>query len=478
MIRCLALLGMLVAGHGAGVGMGTVQAQSLPPVAEFQAIAEEAMLYGYPLVMNYKVIYESYIDQKSSQYRGPLSQLVNTGRVFTPKDTSVVTPNSDTPYSFFCADLRAEPMVLTLPKIDASRYVSVQLVDWYTANYGYLGSRTTGNGGGNYLLVGPDWKGEQPKGIDRVFRCETEFTFAIIRTQLFSPNDLDNVRTIQAGYRLQPLSKFLGESAPAPSAAVKWPAITSESADANLLSYAAFLLQFCPPVGTAAVEVPLRERFARIGLVAGKPFEAEKLPAEYREALKAAKQAANAKIKDRVLNLGKNQNGWRVGAAFGNRAFYRGDWLARAASAAAGIYGNDAAEALYPMLTLDADGKRPDCTTNRYVLTFPAGKLPPVDAFWSVTMYDATTQLLVENPLNRYLINSPMLPDLKRNADGSLSILISHESPGKDWESNWLPAPKGPIFVVMRLYRPQAAALSGDWQPPPVVRMTTATPAK
>ena len=143
-----------------------------------------------------------------------------------------------------------------------------------------------------------------------------------------------------------------------------------------------------------------------------------------------------------------------------------GDWARRAAAAMAGIYGNDAKEALYPLLAEASDGKKPDCTTNRYTLTFAKDALPPVHAFWSVTMYDGKTQLLVANPINRYLINSPMLPNLKRDADGSLTLYLQHESPGAELESNWLPAPAGPIYVAMRLYWPKEAALNGQWKPP------------
>lgn len=150
---------------------------------------------------------------------------------------------------------------------------------------------------------------------------------------------------------------------------------------------------------------------------------------------------------------------------------YKGDWTLRAAAAMAGIYGNDAVEALYPLLATDSEGNKPDCSKNRYTLTFPNGQLPPVNAFWSVTMYDGKTQLLIENPINRYLINSPMLPDLKMNPDGSLTLYIQKDSPGKEKESNWLPAPDGPIYAVMRLYWPKEEALKGEWRPPAVMRV-------
>src|SRR5207249_10990715 len=147
-------------------------------------------------------------------------------------------------------------------------------------------------------------------------------------------------------------------------------------------------------------------------------------------------------------------------------------WKLRAAAAMGGIYGNDAAEAFYPLLAADGDGDKPDCKKNKYTLTFPKGQLPPVNAFWSVTMYDGKTQLLIENPINRYLINSPMLPDLKKQDDGSLTLYIQKDSPGKDKESNWLPAPDGPIYVVMRLYWPKKEALDGEWKPPAVKKVT------
>jgi hypothetical protein len=175
------------------------------------------------------------------------------------------------------------------------------------------------------------------------------------------------------------------------------------------------------------------------------------------------------KIKQDVSTLGKDENGWRVALnGFGDRQAYAGDWTLRAAAAMAGIYGNSPAEAVYPLLATDSDGNKPDCSRNRYTLTFPAGQLPPVNAFWSVTMYDGKTQLLIENPINRYLINSPMLPDLKKNVDGSLTIYMQKDSPGSDKVSNWLPAPDGPIYVVMRSYWPKEAALDGSWKPPAV----------
>jgi hypothetical protein len=466
--KMLAMLSLVVA------GLLTVRCEAQKKEkGEVKAIAEEAFIYGFPMVMNYGVVYETYIDKASSQYKCPFNQLYNTARVFTPKDTAVVTPNSDTPYSFFCADLRAEPVVFTVPEIEKGRYYSVQLVDFYTFNFGYVGSRTTGNKAGSYMIAGPSWKGDKPEGIDKLFRCETEFGFAIVRTQLFDPADIENVKKVQAGYKLQTLSGFLRKPAPPAASEIKWPKIEKKLAESDPFAYLNFLLQFCPPVGPADVEKPLRAKFAKLGIEAGKPFAVDKLTADEKSELEMGVKSGLEKIKKHVEIAGKDENGWRVmTSGIGDRSVYKGDWTLRAAVAMAGIYANDPAEAMYPLLSTDSEGNKPDCSKKRYTLTFPKGQLPPVNAFWSVTMYDAKTQLLVENPINRYLINSPMLPDLKENEDGSLTIYIQKDSPGKEKESNWLPAPDGPIYVAMRLYWPKEEALTGKWKPPAV------TPAK
>src|SRR5688572_20341173 len=187
--------------------------------AEARAIAKDAYIYGFPMVDNYRVQYAYFVDQTNSEYKAPWNHLVNTPRVYTPEDTAIQTPNSDTPYSFVGLDLRAEPVVITVPPIEGRRYFSVQLIDAYTFNFAYIGTRTTGNGGGSFLIAGPNWQGETPEGVKKVIRSETEFVFAGIRTQLYSPDDLDNVKKIQSGYKAEPLSAFLGK--PAPPAAPK-----------------------------------------------------------------------------------------------------------------------------------------------------------------------------------------------------------------------------------------------------------------
>src|SRR5580693_6391906 len=180
-----------------------------PNLFEAKAIAEEGFIYGLPIVMNYAVMYEYSVDRNSGQFKAPFNQIKNEARVYTYKDTAVITPNSDTPYSLLFMDLRAEPIVLSVPAVEKTRYYSVMLCDGNTFNYGYIGTRATGNGPGDYMVVGPDWKGGTPPGIKKVFRSSTQFSVAGYRTQLFNPDDLDNVKKVQAGYKVQALSTYL-----------------------------------------------------------------------------------------------------------------------------------------------------------------------------------------------------------------------------------------------------------------------------
>jgi hypothetical protein len=440
-----------------------------PSVAETKAIAEEGFIYGLPIVMNYAVMYEYAVDRGSGQYKAPFNQLTNEARVFTYKDTAVVTPNSDTPYSFVWMDLRAEPIVLSVPAVEKKRYYSVQLCDGNTFNYGYIGSRATGDGAGSYLVVGPDWRGETPPGILKVFHSSTQFSAAIFRTQLFNPGDMDNVKKVQAGYQVQTLSAFLHQPAPPPAPALSFPKIDKVLAKTNFFDYLDFALQFAPP---GPEEKAIRARLARIGIGAGRNFDFKDLSLEHKAEVGLALKRGEEKVDAAVKTAGEKLNGWNVAAIAGDRAFYNGNWLTRAVAAKAGIYANDADEAVYPLTTVDAAGGPLDGSKHKYTLTFAAGQFPPVNAFWSVTMYDGKTQLLIENPINRYLINSPMVPGMKKNRDGSLTLFIQKDSPGKAQESNWLPAPNGPIYMVMRLYWPKTTPPSilppgkGTWSPP------------
>jgi hypothetical protein len=446
---------------------------SAPGIAETKRIAEDAFIYGLPIVMNYAVMNEFSVNRNSGQYKAPFNTIYNDARVFTYKDTAVVTPNSDTPYSMLWLDLRAEPMVISVPAVAKERYYSVQLVDGNAYNYGYIGSRATGVDAGDYLVVGPDWKGETPEGIKKVFRSTTPFGLTIFRTQLFNAEDMPNVVKVQAGYKAQPLSAFLKQAAPPAAPKIDFLPATTRGIKDNFYAYLDAALEFVPltPENKA-----LRARLASIGIGPGKTFMFHELSLEHKAAVLLAMKEGDDKVSEYLSSGMKDINGWKVGSLFGDSAFYRGDWLKRAAAAKGGIYGNDGIEAMYPMTRTDETGEALDGSKHNYTLTFPAGQLPPVNAFWSVTMYDGKTQLLIENPINRYLINSPMLPDMKKNADGSLTLYIQKDSPGKDKEANWLPAPNDLIYLVMRLYWPKTEAPSilpagaGSWSPPGIVQ--------
>jgi hypothetical protein len=436
--------------------------------AQARAIAKEAYIYANPLVDAYRAMYGWIVDEQDPEFKAPLNRIGNVPRVFTPEDRAVQGPNSDTPYSFLGLDLRTEPIVLTVPKIEKDRYFSIQLIDLYTHNFDYIGSRTTGNDGGRFLIAGPGWKGSTPKGITKVIRSETELVLAVYRTQLFSPDDLDKVKAIQAGYKVQPLSAFLGQPAPEPAPAIDFiEPLTREEINKSpkLFQQLNFILQFCP---THPSEKDLMARFAKLDIGAGKTFDWNKFSPEIQAAIGQGIADAWADF----AQLKERGDAGEVGSAdiFGTREHLQNNYLYRWAGGALGLWGNSEAEAIYPAYWIDADGQKLD-GAHRYTLRFAPGQLPPVNAFWSLTMYDVPDLMLVANPIDRYLINSPMLPDFVRDGDGGITLYIQHDSPGKALEPNWLPAPAGPFYMSMRLYWPKAEALDGTWKLPPLMRV-------
>ena len=449
------------------------QSTSVTP-AEARNIAKEAYIYGFPMVDSYRIQYAYFVDHANPEFKAPWNQIRNIPRVFTPDDKAVQTPNSDTPYSMLGLDLRAEPIVITVPAIEKDRYFSVQLIDLYTFNFDYIGSRATGNDGGSFLVVGPGWNGETPKGVKKIFRSETELTLAAFRTQLFNPGDLDNVKQVQAGYKAQPLSQFLGK--PAPPAAptinfIKPLTPAEERTSPEFFNILNFILQFCP---TNPSETELMARFAKINVGAEQTFDPNKLSPDMKTSIEQG--IADAWVDFAALEKQFDAGKVTAGDVFGTRAYLKNNYLYRMGAAVMGIFGNSELEAMYPICGVDADGKKLN-GANVYTLHFAPGELPPVNAFWSLTMYELPESLLVANPINRYLINSPMLPQLKRDADGGLTLLIQNESPGKDKEANWLPAPKGPFLMFLRLYWPKPEALEGKWKAPSVARALEARAA-
>lgn len=445
------------------LAVASVHAKEVTP-SEARAIAKEAYIYANPMVDAYRIQYAYFVDTKNPEYKAPWNQIRSIARVYTSDDKAVQTPNSDTPYSMLGIDLRSEPMVITVPSMQKDRYFSIQLVDAYTHNFDYIGSRTTGNGGGTYMIAGPNWKGKTPKGVDKVFRSETELVIAVYRTQLFDPSDLENVKKIQSGYKAEPLSAYLSKSTPKAAPAINFvkPLTPTEvKSSLEVFSQLNFLLQFCP---TVLSEKALMSRFAKIGIGAGKAFDESKLSPELKKALEDG--IADAWAEFGLLQKGEIASGKVTsGDLFGTRAYLKNNYLYRMTAAVLGIYGNSKAEAMYPFYMADSKGEKLD-GANRYTIRFASNQLPPVNAFWSLTMYEMPQSLLVANPLNRYLLNSTMLSQFKRDADGGITFYIQNDSPGSDKENNWLPAPKGPFIMVMRLYWPKDEALSGKWNAP------------
>ena len=438
---------------------------------QFKTIAEQGFIYGLPLVMNYAIMNEYAVDSNSSQFKAPFNQIKNLPRVFTYKDTAVVTANSDTPYSFLWLDLRAEPMVLSVPAAPKDRYISVMLADAHTYNYGYMGSRATHGKAGKYMVVGPDWKGEKPAGIDKVFHSLTPFSFVAYRTQLINAEDMPNVVKIQDQYKVESLSAFLGQPAPAAAPNPNFLPATTAGIRTNFWTYLGAALEYIPELDE---DKDIRAKLAEIGIGPGKTFDMTSLSPERQKAMVEAMKAGDKKVDTYLASGMTDVNGWRLGSLPGDQAHYNGDWVMRAATAKAGIYGNDAAEAVYPLGRVDVDGNILDTSKHNYTLTFAADSMPPVSAFWSLTMYYGKSQLMVENQINRYLVNTAMVPAMAKNSDGSVTIYIQKDSPGKDRETNWLPAPDDTAYMVMRLYwpKPAPAAVSilpvgkGTWQPP------------
>ena len=445
---------------------------------EAKQIAKEAYIYGFPMVLNYKTMYSYAINKKSPEYKGDFNQLGCAARVYTPEDKAVITPNSDTPYCMGWIDLRAEPVVFTIPEIEKDRFYQVQLIDIYTHNIAYISTVATGNVPGKYLITGPEWKGEVPEGITEVIPCETQFLLAIVRTQLFNPDDLDNVKKIQDGYKIEPLSTFFRTKEPAVAVAIDFPEWKDGTEfSAELFTYFDFVLTL---VKTPKEEQDLMKRFAKIGLDGKGKFDITKFSPEIQKALEEGAQEGLAAIKE----FGKKATSDPLasGKIYGTRVFlnksakdnYSLDdlFILRAVAAEKGIYGNSGAEAIYPTYLVDAEGAPFDASKNNYTMTFKKDEFPPVKAFWSLTMYDGKTQLLIDNPLNRYLLNSPMMDQFVLNKDGSLTFYIQKESLGAALESNWLPAPDGPFYATLRLYGPKNEALEGKWVAPQLVKVS------
>jgi hypothetical protein len=438
---------------------------------EAQKIAKEAYIFTYPLLMGYQAQYYNTMP-KSPGYRGPLNQITNDT---VPADYSrkdVVSMNGDTPYSAFGLDLRAEPMVLSVPEIK-DRYYVFQCIDLFTHNFAFIGTRATGTNAGDYLFVGPGYSGEIPQQkFAKVFHSESQFVTIVGRTQLKGKGDLPNVLALQKEYKLQSLSEFEGAS-PKTAPEIDWvPLNPKEFEDARFIKYVNFYLAMIQPFHQE--DVSALQRFEKIGIIPGASFDPASYPAEVLNAMNDGIKEAQIEIKNKAENIAERVNGWSMMNAFGPRKFYDGDWLLRAAAVMVGIYGNDKIEAFYPIAHVDEDAEILDGSRHRYKIHFTKDEIPPAKYFWSITMYnkhaDGVGGYMVDNIINRYLINSTT-EGLVYDQDGGFTIYIQHDMPvKKDEQSNWLPAPYEPFYLMLRVYGPEQSALDGSWEPPGIVK--------
>lgn len=452
----------------AGIALWASGTPAQPTVSaeEAREIAREAYIYAYPLVLSHVTFLVGSNVAEPTGSQAPVNQFGHIREFPDPSFTIVVRPNADTLYSPLSYDVTKEPLVVSVPEA-GDRYYLMPFLDMWSDVFTVPGTRTTGNGAQTFAIVGPNWKGSLPKGVTE-YRSPTGRGLLIGRTQTNGKADYDAVRKFQDGMRAVPLHAY-GKPYTPPKGKVNPDQDMSAPPDqVDKMDGAAFFALFAeamkdnPP---HANDYPILDRLKRIGIEPGKSFSFASAPKEVREALNAAPPVALKQIKETWSKAGVAANGWRTNmTAIGT---YGTDYLHRAGVAYGGYGANAIEDAVYPTAFADADGK-PFDSGRRYVLHFDKDRIPPVRGFWSLTMYN-DRQLFTTNPIGRYAIGDR--DKLEFNADGSLDLYIQRASPGKDKESNWLPAPaEGPFTMNLRLYWPKVQVLGGSWTPPPVKR--------
>jgi hypothetical protein len=432
-------------------------------------IAVEAYHYFYPLViMDVSRRQLTNIEPGKMPGRGPMNTLSHL-RAFPPASfREVVRPNFDTLYSSGWLDLTAGPVVVTVPDTQG-RFYLLPMLDMWTDVFASPGKRTTGTQAGHFAVVPPGWSGTLPAGMERI-DAPTAYVWIIGRTQTNGPKDYAAVHAVQDGYRLTSLADWGKPERPAavttdPTVDMKTaPLIQVNSMSGeDFFTRAVALLDTNPPHVT---DQPILARMRRLGIEPGKPFDYAKADPVVKKAIDRAPAAGMAAMKAKLPTLARVVNGWQMNTDC--MGVYGTWYLKRALVAMVGLGANLAEDAIYPLNLADAEGKPLD-GTNAYRLTFRKDELPPADAFWSVTLYDSDG-FPVANALDRHAVGDR--DALVFNADGSLELVIQAESPGPGKESNWLPSPKGPFNLTMRIYAPRANALNGEWTPPPVQRVS------
>ena len=439
---------------------------------EARTIAAEAYLYFYPLVtmdLTRKQLINS--DPKIAGVGGPPNTFDNIQAYPAADMKAVVRPNFDTLYSSAWIDLRREPMVVSVPDT-SGRYYLLPMLDMWTDVFASPGWRTTGTKAVNFLLTPPGWSGKVPAGFTRI-SAPTPYVWIIGRTKTDGPADYAAVHEIQKGYKVTPLSGWGKPRAAVkqtidPSVDVKTPPkkqVDTMAGD-KFFAYAAELLKVNPPHIT---DEPIIARLKRIGFEVGKSFDVTKLDPSVRKAIDDAPAQAQKLMEWKLPTMARVANYWSMNTD--TMGVYGNYYLKRAIIAEQGLGANLPEDAIYPINLGDENGKALD-GANKYIIRFAKDALPPVDAFWSITLYDPEG-FQVGNPINRFAVSSWM--PFKRDVDGPLTLYFQNENPGSDREANWLPAPKGPFNLTMRLYAPKPEALTGLWNPPVIKRVDSDT---
>jgi hypothetical protein len=455
-------------------------AQGDPPAiteAQAHAIGVDAYVYFYSLVtMDVTRKQFTNLEPGKMPGRGPMNMFNNVPTYPPADDRGVVRPNFDTLYSIAYLDMTKEPVVVSVPDTNG-RYYLLPMLDMWSDVFASPGWRTTGTQAGNFLVTPPGWRPDLrerfidefklPRDTQRI-DAPTPYVWVIGRTKTDGPADYDAVRKIQAGFKVTLLSEWGKPPKPAevkidPSIDMKTPPkIQVDTMPAGkYFAYAAELLKLQPPHIT---DEPILAQMKRIGIEPGKSFDIEKVSPAVKKALESAPEAAQKLMEWKIPTLARVANHWSMNTD--TMGVYGNYYLKRAILAQIGLGANLPEDAIYP-LNLSDDTGRPLDGSNKYTLHFEKSATPPVNAFWSVTLYDSEG-FQVANPLNRFAVSSWM--PFKYDPDGALTLYFQNESPGKDKEANWLPAPKGAFNLTMRLYAPKSEALTGRWNPPPVTK--------
>lgn len=426
---------------------------------QIKAIAKESYIALFPLVYNYGTMYAQAINTEAPEYIGGFGVYKHYG-LASPSNKDIPTPNNNTPYSWAWVDLRAEPWVLTMPPSDGNRYYVCQWDDMWAYVVDAPGSIKDGQEGGNYLLTTTNYNDELPHGIKRAIKGESQFMGTLTRTGVISQSDVAQMQTIQKGYKLQPLSAYLGTNAPKEASKIDWPIYDTEKLTTiEFFKYANFMLAYTI---LNEADHEMLENAAKIGIEAGKSWSTETIDPETKKAIEAGIKEGFDEINEQVA---QTTDGTKL---FNTRAVIGTDYLNRSTGVVIGQFGNYPSQAMYPAYQLDRDGNPLDGSKYNYTLTFSPGESPKSDYFWSFTMYDLPGRFLVDNPIDRYSIGS-QTEGLKKEKDGSLIIYFQSESPGKSKESNWLPTPNAPFFTVLRIYGPKEDVINGTYQVPQMV---------